>query len=99
VPVTDSQGPSAPYKTDTRPGRYHRIATPDDYQAAVNAQITQNNGTIYLSVMMFLVYVAIAALTPSPSRRWPAVREPTLLRLADAACGQLLQPGERPVCG
>ena len=67
------------------------IATPDRYQAAVNAQVAQNTWTIHVSVIVLLVYVIIAALNTLAMAALDRRRELGILRLAGATRRQLLR--------
>jgi putative ABC transport system permease protein len=66
------------------------VATPGEYQAAVNAQIAQNTWTIHVSVMVLLVYVVIAALNTLAMAALDRRGELAILRLAGATRRQLL---------
>jgi putative ABC transport system permease protein len=68
-----------------------RVATPNDYQAAVNAQITQNTWTIHVSVLVLLVYVIIAALNTLAMAALSRRGELAILRLAGVTRRQLLR--------
>jgi putative ABC transport system permease protein len=68
-----------------------RVATPGRYQAAVNAQITQNTWTIHVSVIVLLVYVVIAALNTLAMAALARRRELAVLRLGGATRRQLLR--------
>jgi putative ABC transport system permease protein len=67
------------------------IATPGDYQAAVNAQIAQNTWTIHVSVIVLLAYVVIAALNTLAMAALARRGELATLRLAGATRRQLLR--------
>jgi putative ABC transport system permease protein len=67
------------------------VATPGDYQAAVNAQVAQNTWTIHVIVMVLLVYVVIAALNTLAMAALARRAELAILRLAGATRRQLLR--------
>jgi putative ABC transport system permease protein len=68
-----------------------QVATPGDYQAAVNTQIAQNTWTIHVSVIVLLAYVVIAALNTLAMAALARRRELATLRLAGATRRQLLR--------
>jgi putative ABC transport system permease protein len=68
-----------------------RVATPGDYQAAVNAQVAQNTWTIHVSVIVLLVYVVIAALNTLAMAALGRRAELAVLRLGGATRRQLLR--------
>ena len=68
-----------------------RVATPSDYQAAVNAQIAQNTWTIHVIVLALLVYVIIAALNTLAMAALARRGELAILRLAGVTRRQLLR--------
>jgi putative ABC transport system permease protein len=68
-----------------------QVATPGDYQAAVNAQIAQNTWTIHVSVMVLLVYVVIAALNTLAMAALARRGELGVLRLAGVTRRQVLR--------
>jgi putative ABC transport system permease protein len=65
-----------------------QVATPGDYQAAVNAQIAQDTWTIHVSVV---VYVIIAALNTLAMAALARRGELGILRLAGVTRRQLLR--------
>ena len=74
---------------DLDPGA--QVATPSEYQAAVNAQIAQNTWTIHVSVIVLLVYVIIAALNTLATAALARRGELAILRLAGVTRRQLLR--------
>jgi putative ABC transport system permease protein len=68
-----------------------QVATPSDYQTAVNAQIAQNTWTIHVSVIVLLVYVIIAALNTLAMAALARRGELAILRLAGVTRRQLLR--------